>query len=88
MEKQYFDRLVLDDEGNLCVADDQDITLTQVEISCIGRTEQDPYKFEVVLQQQKHAWWYSRKKFSAKEAEAYVDEITKMINESERRKWA
>ncbi|MBL0489577.1 hypothetical protein [Aeromonas veronii] len=88
MGKQYFDRLELDDKGNIFAVDDQDETLTPIEISTIQWSVVEGCKCEVVLTQFKPKCdcWYSRKVFGKKDAESYANEIYQKHEEAGLRK--
>ncbi|TNJ15799.1 hypothetical protein [Aeromonas veronii] len=76
MEKQYFDRLIL--EGNYIWAiDDLTGAKTPLEITRIESSPGMPYPTEILLQTT-GGTWYSRQKFDSESLEDYEKLIDKM----------
>jgi hypothetical protein len=77
--KQYYDSLEVKD-GYIWAVDDIEGTKTPLEVHAVGYSGSLLEPTEIEIQQPTGGWWYSRKKFSAKEAKEYSDKINGAIN--------
>lgn len=86
MDKQYFERLELEDNCIWAVFETENgMRKAPLKISGLSFPASN-YPEEVVIQQETGGWWYSRTKYNAADAKSYADEITMMMNKLEQRK--
>ncbi|ELV8694371.1 hypothetical protein QNE54_001087 [Vibrio fluvialis] len=87
MDKQYFDLLEIDGDY-IWAVDNESGNKTPLNITCTSYGVSSFEDIELEIQQTTGGWWYLRTKFKTEiEVKKYIEDIDRMIEELDRRKW-